>query len=254
MSQFLASSRLRPVASRAAHTAAHPMLYPVYVLRRDLMAVNVGGVISGSAVSSGQNSTLRRREPPEKGSGEFRPAVDRRVRQAATGRREIEGCRRGQLYSVHETISARSGPPLIPRGSCRSSSAARNCLRASKVLAHRPLDLYLIEQRPLGLLVADQLVPKLAHVHSRTARYKRRRLIDTRGQVSPEKVWPPPPLPDRSSCTSLGHAAASEQYQQLGRVRRPQCRSAAIAGDGRLDALADPRLASKRLADPQRDH
>ena len=49
-------------------------------------------------------------------------------------------------------------------------------------------------------------------------------------------------------------AARFEQYQQLGRVRRPQCRSAAIAGDGRLDALADPRLASKRLADPQRDH
>jgi hypothetical protein len=49
-------------------------------------------------------------------------------------------------------------------------------------------------------------------------------------------------------------ADALEQYQQLGRVRRPQCRSAAIAGDGRLDALADPRLASKGLAGPRRDH
>ncbi|HWJ51599.1 MAG TPA: hypothetical protein VNR42_11285, partial [Solirubrobacteraceae bacterium] len=49
-------------------------------------------------------------------------------------------------------------------------------------------------------------------------------------------------------------AARFEQYQQRGRGRRPQCRSAAIAGDGRLDALADPRLASKRLADPPRDH
>jgi len=49
-------------------------------------------------------------------------------------------------------------------------------------------------------------------------------------------------------------AVGFEQYQQLACVRRPQCRSAAIAGDGRLDALADPRLASKRLADPQRDH
>ena len=48
--------------------------------------------------------------------------------------------------------------------------------------------------------------------------------------------------------------AGFEQYQQLGRVRRPQCCSAAIAGDGRLDVLADPRLASKRLADPRRDH
>jgi hypothetical protein len=54
--------------------------------------------------------------------------------------------------------------------------------------------------------------------------------------------------PDRDGVT------ASEQYQQLGRVRRPQFRSAAIAGDGRLDALADPRLVSKHLADPQRDH
>jgi hypothetical protein len=35
-------------------------------------------------------------------------------------------------------------------------------------------------------------------------------------------------------------------------ARLQQCCSAAIAGDGRLDALADPRLASKRLADPRR--
>ncbi len=46
---------------------------------------------------------------------------------------------------------------------------------------------------------------------------------------------------------------AREQSQQAGRVRWPDCRSAAIAGDGRLDALADPRLASKRLADLRRD-
>ena len=52
----------------------------------------------------------------------------------------------------------------------------------------------------------------------------------------------------------LAVAVAPEQYQQRGRGRRPQCCSAAIAGDGRLDALADPRLASKRLADPRRDH
>jgi hypothetical protein len=50
-----------------------------------------------------------------------------------------------------------------------------------------------------------------------------------------------------------GRHCCSEQYQQPGRVRWPDCRSAAIAGDGRLDALADPRLASKRLADPRRD-
>ncbi len=60
MSQFLVSSRRRPVASRAAHTTAHPMLYPVYVLRRDLTDVNVGGVNSGWGVQSGQSSSLRR--------------------------------------------------------------------------------------------------------------------------------------------------------------------------------------------------
>ena len=61
MSQFLASSRPRPVASSVAHTAAQPMLYPVYVLvRRDLMAVNVGGVMPGSGIHSGQSSSLRR--------------------------------------------------------------------------------------------------------------------------------------------------------------------------------------------------
>ncbi|MGO9975816.1 MAG: hypothetical protein ACLP01_24040 [Solirubrobacteraceae bacterium] len=36
-------------------------------------------------------------------------------------------------------------------------------------------------------------------------------------------------------------------------VCRPDCGSTAISGNGRLDALADPRLASKRLADPPRD-
>ena len=55
-------------------------------------------------------------------------------------------------------------------------------------------------------------------------------------------------------CLDLDDSDAIEQYQQRGRGRRPQCRSAAIAGDGRLDALADPRLAGKRLADPRRDH
>jgi hypothetical protein len=56
----------------------------------------------------------------------------------------------------------------------------------------------------------------------------------------------------RSSDREGAADPTSEQYQQRGRGRQPQCRSAAIAGDGRLDALADPRLASKRLADPGR--
>src|ERR1019366_14209 len=66
------------------------------------------------------------------------------------------------------------------------------------------------------------------------------------------QIAAPPRTAEASA--DLASATALEQYQQLGRVRRPQCRSAAIAGDGRLDALADPRLVSKRLADPQRDH
>jgi hypothetical protein len=59
-------------------------------------------------------------------------------------------------------------------------------------------------------------------------------------------------LPVSDKASSRLPAARFEQHQQRGRGRRPQCRSAAIAGDGRLDALADPRLASKRLADPGR--
>jgi hypothetical protein len=55
------SSTRRPVASRAAHTTAQPRLYPVYVLlRRDLMAVNLGGVLSGSGIHSGHSTSLRR--------------------------------------------------------------------------------------------------------------------------------------------------------------------------------------------------
>jgi len=61
-------------------------------------------------------------------------------------------------------------------------------------------------------------------------------------------------LSDSPKRGSEPRAAGPEQYQQRGRGRRPQCRSAAIAGGGRLDALADPRLASERLADPRRDH
>jgi hypothetical protein len=71
------------------------------------------------------------------------------------------------------------------------------------------------------------------------------------------KPRPRLPLPDKTSSRLL--TARLEEYQQLGRVRQPQCRSAAMAGDRGLDALAVSQLASKRprirgeIADPLAD-
>jgi hypothetical protein len=84
------------VASRAAHTAAQPMLYPEYVLRRDLTAVSVGGSSQDRASNSGRarayagHHAVRRLYRFRAGSLSV-PARDLRTWQNVANRGDLRG-------------------------------------------------------------------------------------------------------------------------------------------------------------------
>jgi hypothetical protein len=162
--------------------------------------------------------------------------------------------------------------PLSPGGGTRSSSTARPAARGTRAqwMARLPPDRGRIRRPESGERSQDRprlLAPERprqtddgAAVHDWKESQSRR---PEHGQRLP--VWTKTSSRllaarfEQESCRRGQDCPSPEPYQQLGRVRRPQCRSAAIAGDGRLDALADPRLATgvwrirREITDPLAD-